>query len=252
RVVDEVEVAVLGGPVADPAHQAPTQDLARQAPRRSHDTADLPVAAPSTNPPSPPSRRRGRRIGVAATVAAVALAAVVGGLALTTGLLDPAGGRPRGGRGGGNLVGLEVSRVESFDPEGDGSENDELLALLVDGDPATAWRTDTYNSAAFGGLKDGVGVRADLGAEREVETVMLSTTTPGIEFDVRIADTPADDLARWRPVATVEQASERAGARLDEPERTRHVLIWLTGTLPGASGGYRAEISELTIRGRPG
>ncbi|CAN5249638.1 hypothetical protein BH20ACT9_BH20ACT9_20360 [soil metagenome] len=239
-------------PVASPADHTPTVDLPRQASRRPHDTADLAVDAPRPSLPPRPSRRRGRRIG--ALVAVIALAVVAAGLAVTTGLLDAAGGRPRGGEqppGSEPLVGLDVSRVESFDPEGDGSENDDRLAYLVDGDPATAWRTDTYNSSAFGGLKGGVGVRVDLGAERQVEAVTLTTATPGIEFDVRVADTPSDDLDDWRPVATVDQTGERVGLGFDDPERTRHVLIWLTGTLPDVAGGYRAEISGLTIRGRP-
>ncbi|MDP8977655.1 MAG: discoidin domain-containing protein, partial [Actinomycetota bacterium] len=176
------------------------------------------------------------------------------GLVATTGLLDPADGRPRAGGGGGGgpaLIDLDVAGVESFDPDGDGSEHDEQLNHLVDGDPSTTWRTDTYNSPAFGGLKDGVGIRADLGAEREIEGVALRTPTPGIEFEVRVADGPEGDLDQWRPVATVERAGGRIAARFDEPTRTRHLLIWLTGTLPAASGGYRAEISELTVRGRP-
>jgi eukaryotic-like serine/threonine-protein kinase len=234
------------------ADEAPTVDLPRHESRRPHDTADLAAEPPRPKlPAAVPSRRRARRIG--ALVAVVVLAAVAAGLAVTTGLLDAAGGRPRGGgsQGSDPLVGLDVSRVESFDPEGDGSENDDQLGYLVDDDPATAWPTDTYNSSAFGGLKDGVGVRADLGTRRRVEALTLTTATPGIEFDVRVADTPSDDLHDWRPVATVDQTGERVEVVFDDPERARHVLVWLTGTLPEAGGGYRAEISDLTVRGRP-
>ncbi|NIR41478.1 MAG: hypothetical protein GWN07_11990, partial [Actinobacteria bacterium] len=53
--------------------------------------------------------------------------------------------------------GIEVQAVSSLDPYGDGAENDELVPLLVDGDPETAWRTERYPDG-LAAVKQGVGV----------------------------------------------------------------------------------------------
>ena len=57
-----------------------------------------------------------------------------------------------------------------FDPQGDPpEENPELAALAVDGDPDTAWHTQTYDqNFGPGGLKTGVGLILDLGATHDV------------------------------------------------------------------------------------
>jgi serine/threonine-protein kinase len=69
-----------------------------------------------------------------------------------------------------------VVQVSAFDPDGDGIENDDLVALAIDGDPATGWRTVCYSSQYLGG-KRGVGL---------VATFDGATTGP-IEVDVASA-----------------------------------------------------------------
>ena len=58
-----------------------------------------------------------------------------------------------------------------LDPQGDPpEENRELAPLAVDGDPATSWRTVTYEQdLGPGGLKTGVGLPLDLGPPRQVD-----------------------------------------------------------------------------------
>ena len=72
----------------------------------------------------------------------------------------------------------KIQQVTTYDPEGDdGQENDNLVGLSFDGDPATVWSTLCYGSRTLGG-KGGVGVVADLG-------------TPAIgTFAVAIASAP--------------------------------------------------------------
>ena len=55
---------------------------------------------------------------------------------------------------------MSDARVIVFDePTSSLSEKDAQAGRATDGDPGTSWTSDTYNSAAFGGLKDGVGLR---------------------------------------------------------------------------------------------
>ncbi len=65
------------------------------------------------------------------------------------------------------LTGLTAT---DLDPQGDPpEENPDLAPLVVDGDPATSWRTETYlQNFGPGGLKTGAGLTLDLGGEKQV------------------------------------------------------------------------------------
>ena len=136
-----------------------------------------------------------------------------------------------------------------FDPQGDPpEENRELAPLSVDGDPATAWRTVTYEQdLGPTGLKTGVGLRLDLGSAQQVTEVDL--TLGGTPSDVSLylsADTP-QGVASLTPVASV-TADEQQRVTLDEPGTGRFLVIWFT-SLPEAEGGYRGEVAEVVVRG---
>ena len=76
---------------------------------------------------------------------------------------------------------LEIREVGDHDPFGDGdrSENPDEVGLAVDGDPGTAWTTVGYNSAGFGGLKDGVGLWFDLGEAAPLDRITVTSDHPG-------------------------------------------------------------------------
>lgn len=135
-----------------------------------------------------------------------------------------------------------------FDPQGDGDpENPGDVPLTFDGDPATAWSTVTYRgSAAFGGLKDGMGIVYDLGGDQALAAVTVTTTTPGATMEVRVGGEPGADIAGWTVAAsgTVDGATELA---FDEPVTTRYLLVWVTSLVP-ADGGFSADIAEVSLR----
>ena len=54
-----------------------------------------------------------------------------------------------------------VVSATSFDPLGDGTESPDLVVLATDGDPATSWTTEQYDSFPDG-AKNGVGLALDL------------------------------------------------------------------------------------------
>ena len=68
-----------------------------------------------------------------------------------------------GGDGGANAVSL--SAAGTYDPESDGGEHDAEIQNATDHNFATYWTTEHYGSSDFGGLKDGVGPRAERGGE---------------------------------------------------------------------------------------
>lgn len=80
--------------------------------------------------------------------------------------------------------------LSSYDPDGDGNENDDLLSLLVDGDPATSWHTVCYSDRYLGG-KQGVGVVLDLGANH---TATVSASIASAPYQVRVYTAPDGNI----------------------------------------------------------
>lgn len=137
---------------------------------------------------------------------------------------------------------LAVVGVRAFDPYGDDRENDDATALAIDGDPATAWRSENY----FDGVlhKPGVGLLLDLGRERTVTGFRLLTPHPGYRFGLAVGDDPAAlvDAARATRTARAETVGTLPAAS------GRYVLVWIVSVVD-AGDGNRAEIAEIEVLG---
>ena len=147
----------------------------------------------------------------------------------------------------------------AFDPlSTDGTENDADVPLAVDGDPATSWTTSTYRDQlgpALPALKSGVGLYLDLGrGPRGVR----GRPRPGGVADRRGA-LRHRRRARRRPTGAPVASGTATGAELTlEPASSegsraavtgRYVVVWFT-SLPVVSGGFRAGLAEVVVRGR--
>jgi hypothetical protein len=138
--------------------------------------------------------------------------------------------------------------ADDFDPQGDPQEeNPDEAPLAVDGDPTTAWTTETYKQQLGpAGLKTGVGLTIDLGATHDVSEVDLTLSgTTGLQLFV--TDTAPDTLRGLTPAATV-TATAHQEVTLDTPASGRYVTVWLT-ELPAVSGGFRGEVAEVEVLG---
>jgi hypothetical protein len=188
-------------------------------------------------------------------VIAVAAAVIAGGLALgRLRLGGPLGVRPANpsaSPAAGQAIGLRIAAAKDFDPPpGDGSEHPESVSLAIDGNPSTAWTTSHYNSAAFGNLKDGVGLWLDLGGSQRVTRVVVSSPLHGWAFQLKAGT--LDHLSA--PLASVDGAttftlgdSRRATINL-RPIATPGILVWITQLAPDG-GRYAASIGEVTVFG---
>jgi eukaryotic-like serine/threonine-protein kinase len=146
----------------------------------------------------------------------------------------------------GDTPALAITGASVYDPQGDGDpDNPDDVPLSFDGDPSTAWSTVTYRgSAAFGNLKDGIGVLYDLGSEQAL-TGLGVTGTAGVTVEVRVGDQDEGDLDSYEVVADGE-LGDATDLPFDEPVTTRYVLLWLTGLAP-SDGGFSAEVAEVTL-----
>ena len=177
---------------------------------------------------------------------AVVMALVAGALAVVVALGGRDGG---GGDGGGQQAGsgnghpIAVTSVSTFDPVGDGEENENRARLATDGNPATSWATDRYNTRAFGGLKPGVGLVLQLGQPVDLAGLRITSATSEWAASVYVADRPAGDLSGWgSPVA--EQSGIDGDVQFDlGGQRGSAVLVWITD--PGTAN--RAEVAEVGL-----
>lgn len=146
-------------------------------------------------------------------------------------------------------------RATAIDPLGtDGDENRSLAGNVVDGDPETSWRTDTYfDQLGPTGLKTGVGLVLDLGRVRTVTTLDVRMLDEGLMEPARVGlyavagTTAPTEAPTGDPVATAE-----GGGRLvltpADPVRARYLVLWWTA-LPEVSGDFRVQVSEVVVRG---
>jgi len=136
-----------------------------------------------------------------------------------------------------------------FDPEGSPpEENPDLAALAVDGDKSTAWRSLNYKqNFGPGGLKSGVGLVLDLGADRTVTGVDVTVLGGSTGLSLFLSDTAPTTVDGLTPVATATiDASDRV--ELDQPTQGRFLTVWLT-SVPATPDGFRGEVAEVTALG---
>lgn len=145
--------------------------------------------------------------------------------------------------------------VTTFDPLGTdgGTENDDAVGNVLDGDAATTWATSTYTDQ-FGprapALKAGVGLVLDLGAVRTVTSVVVRTGSGASTLGLHVSDTAPDGAPTGDPVATAEGGGElRLAPPAETGARARYLILWWTA-LPAVPDGFRAEVAEVVVRGQ--
>lgn len=235
--------AILGGsglPAPPPPPVRPPREQTPAAARR-----EAPTAAVDTRPA--PRRRVPRRKRWPRLVGAVLVFAIAAlGWTLITQLdgddpppLDPDGD-------------IRIVNATAFDPEGSGppGEHNDRAADAIDGDTATSWPTEHYDSRTLGG-KSGVGLILQLEAAHDIEQVTIrtaSSTDWSVEVRVVAGGDPATAQAitdLGAPVATAANLTTIASVPVEATGST--VVLWFTdlgdGPLP-----IRLNVVEVTIR----
>ncbi len=142
------------------------------------------------------------------------LAAVIGGI-----LLASRDGGSNPGPAAGATVKLQG--VASFDPQGDGEEHSERVRDATDGDAATYWTTERYNSFS----KPGVGLVLDAGAPSQLSQIAVTTDTPGFTAEIRAGNSPQGPFDTV--VGPSRTVSDGTTWDLNGP-KLQHYVIWIT------------------------
>jgi hypothetical protein len=156
----------------------------------------------------------------------------------------------------GNTAGtIPIAAVRSFDPLGglpngvQGTEREDGVSRVIDGDAVTAWTTKTYKTASLG-KKGGVGLILDLGEEAEVTGVSLGLVGYGTDLQVRVSNEILPDPDLWTKLVSIDDVGPQIDVRAPRPVSGRYVLIWLTG-IPPTKGGeaFQGGITSASVFG---
>ena len=167
----------------------------------------------------------------------IATAVLIGVVALVAVLL--LGGSETGSPTGSTSV--RVRGITSYDPVGQEQEIFGSTATnATDGNPATAWVTQTYSTPAFGNLKDGLGLVLATQGSVALKSLTVTTSTPGFIAEIEVGTSPAGPFV-------VDSASRTVGGKTTftlDGKSGSYWLVWLTQLGPERT----ATISNVTAR----
>ena len=133
----------------------------------------------------------------------------------------------------------------AFDPLGDDHEHDGEAKNIIDGNPATSWRTETYANRRLGNRKQGVGIVVRLDAPSKLSRLEVSSDTHGYAADVFVADAPQPTFEAWGD-AVDSKTNVDGDTTFDlKGIRGAAVLIWITD-LGDANSTRIAEVRVVT------
>jgi serine/threonine-protein kinase len=194
--------------------------------------------APAARKARPPRRSRAAWPWAIVGMLLLAAGAAVGYLVIRETRDTPTSGSTTPG------VPPHIVEAVDFDPGGDGSEHPESVDATFDGDGSTSWTTERYNSADFGGIKDGVGFRLDLAGPADVSVVEIDTPEGGWNAVVYVADAPSDTIEGWGfPAGSIEDAGDAAEISLESTASGSTVLVWFTRLPPSG----RIVVDEVRL-----
>ena len=139
--------------------------------------------------------------------------------------------------------------ASAFGPASSGSgDNPQNASMAIDGSTATAWTTDWYRTAHFGGLQAGTGLLIEMGHPVTITGARIVLgNARGADLQVLTGRAPV--LARMRRQGSANDAGGAVYLSLARPSRARYVLIWFT-RLPAASPGkFQASVYSVRLKG---
>ena len=149
------------------------------------------------------------------------------------------------------IVHVDVVGVKSYDPRGDGVENDSMLPALLDNNPATQWTTVCYGNKYFGS-KEGVGLVLQLSGIGLGQLKANFANAP-YNFDVFVttSETIPDTIGGWGLRVDSKYSTESGLATIDIKQPARNVLLMLREMgKPGTcsdSNPHRTVMNDLSF-----
>jgi serine/threonine-protein kinase len=233
--------------------------LAPAAPAAARDYTPVATRRPAvkrTPPPPRSHRRRGRRwvvpllvfivVTLALSIAGVLLYRTKTGEDVLSSINDRTGLQLPGAPVNAPLA---IVDARPFDPPpGDGHEDDAHVKTVLDGNAATSWHTEQYDTRKMGGIKPGVGLMLVVQQPATLHSLKIVSPTQDWSGSVYVSDHAGATLADWKqPVASF--ANNNGSVEVDLQDTPgQYVLIWITD-LGNGPPRVSTEIDDVTITG---
>jgi hypothetical protein len=144
---------------------------------------------------------------------------------------------------------IPVVSLSVYDPSRQGTpDNQQDVDLIVDGNPATSWSTDSYYQQ-FPAFKPGLGVMLRFAKPIAVSAVSINSPSPGTVLEVRTASSQTPRLASTTLVGKATLQNGSTPIQLQPGPPTQYLLLWITG-LSGGGDHNRSKISEVGVQQR--
>lgn len=240
-LVDTIHQLLARDPALRPAHGGQVQQVLAgvAAPLTTRHTIIRPDPTPGDVTPRPdvdPTPRHATSVRRRRSLAAVIAATVVVAVAMVVWRAWPqsAGGTtepvvtaapgvsvapPEGARF------VSVTTIRSYDPMGDGTENDELLGFVLDDDLTTAWTTACYESRYLG-AKAGVGMVVELDRSPYGRVSVTFDSAPW-QLQVYVADRLPDRFDAWGEPVGSDFSTMARPTTIELNGQGRYVLLWV-------------------------
>ncbi|HEX2435032.1 MAG TPA: protein kinase [Solirubrobacterales bacterium] len=192
----------------------------------------------------PPRRRRiltRRRVSWAGILLVLGAAAAAVAIVAFTGENDA----PRSDDGAPTVT--EPQTASDFDPFGTAGEHTDEVQFAVDGNPTTAWTTETYEAENLG--KPGVGLFVDAGKPTAAQALEIRSDSRDWDLEVygSDADPAPEAFEEWEgPIGSATIEDSRTEVPLEGGGRFRYFLMWITRPA-STDDGFLVEINEVRI-----
>jgi serine/threonine-protein kinase len=197
--------------------------------------------------PPAPRRRSERTVGLV-VAALVVIGAIVAAALLLTGSGHHHSGAPAAGSTVPSGPAVKITNVQVYlDVNGHQLDDPAQTPLTFDGNPATFWSTDMYNSPTFGNLYSGIGLVIQLSAATTVHTLTVTSPTSGWAAStyVSAASVPTGQaISAWGSPTSSKSGIDGPATFSLGGRKGQFVLLWITNLGPTD----RAQVAELSVR----
>lgn len=139
---------------------------------------------------------------------------------------------------------IKPATVAEYNVAGAKADNPSKVSRVIDGNPATQWRTDKYFQP-FPSLKPGIGIMAMFAAPVRLAEVDVDSPSPGTVVEIRSAPAADTPVAQTQLLGTATLTDGHTVIRLNPGPPSTFVLLWIT-KLGGGGSANETAIGELT------
>ena len=205
-----------------------------------------------------------RVVAAAGALVVVAVAAVVVAVTLLPGggAHHQASGRNRARKTvpTASVSTLVPVKATGFDPlrsakDDSNNENTQYAPYAIDSSMHSAWDSQWYKTAEFGGLKAGAGLLLDMGKAVTFRSVLVTFgSIPGADVKLLVGNSTTRSEANLQSMTTVASRSDVGGPvtfRITSSATGRYLVIWFTKLPPRPGSGhlFMAAVYNVVVRG---